>query len=446
MFIKDRGRRKTITLFEYEKCPYDELANCDLDMILDGIESLNEASNKQLISLGHKYFSATQFVGMLQIGDVIIEVLPKIDYVIDKGFEDEGVKSAASNLLVMLAYAYNIKLDSQTLSSLTSITGNWYELLIRFFAMELHQQIRQGLFRNYQNKEDTLPYIKGRWDISTQIRKHAHVKTTFDLYFDEFTENILLNQLFSTVSKTLLINTQDKTSRRLLMDINRWLANVEDLFNVDQVMFNQIHFSRLNDRYEDAFSLAKLFFEGQSLQVKVGDTSAFAFVFDMNNLFERFITQFIIKHRKKIFRKFEYNPSIVPQMSNKKTYLAKDELGHGKINLRPDIVLKHPVSKTNMLILDTKYKQLNTEQSSNKLSPSDIYQMLAYSIRLSCDNVMLIFPQTQINEIINNRIIVSRDEKTTSIFVKTVNLHQPLDKEELLISDLCLLFQPVIGG
>ncbi|MHA1280063.1 MAG: McrC family protein [Candidatus Helarchaeota archaeon] len=446
MFIKEQDRRKTISLFEFEKCPYAELVDWDLDKILAGIESLNETSGTQILALRHKHFSATQYVGMIQINNIVIEVLPKIDYSTNGKLGEGDRQSVASNLLVMLAYAYNVNFDSQTLSSLKSKSGNWYELLIRFFAMELHKQIKQGLFRSYQNKEDTLSYIKGKWDISQQIRKHAYSKVNFDLLFDEFTENILLNRLFKTITIILLAQTRDNVSRRLLIDIKQWLANVEEIYNFDQVIFSQIHFSWLNDRYKDAFNLAELFFKGQTLQVKEGDTEAIAFVFDMNDLFEGFITHFLIKHHKKIFNQFKYSPIISPQMSTKTMYLAKDALGQGKIHLRPDIVLQNPISKTNILILDTKYKQLGREYANNKLSPSDIYQMLAYSIRLSCDNVMLIFPQTRIDKIINDLLTISRDDKRTKIFVRSVNLHQPLEKEQLLINDFRLLFHPVSGG
>ena len=446
MITDIKGNRKTITLFEYEKCPYEELFDWGIETILAGIESLNQTSGKQILSLSHKYFSATQYVGMIQVENVIIEILPKIDYIIDGAQEEGQSQSAASNLLIMLAYANNMEFDSQTLSSLRTVKGNWYELLIRFFAMELHQQIRQGVSRNYLNREDTLKYVKGRWDISQQIKKHAYSKVDFDLVYDEFTENILLNQLFKTITNILLRHTQDKTTRHLLMDIRQWLAGVDEIYDFDTTFFSQILFSRLNDRFKDAYNLAKLFFEGQTLQVRKGNTESFAFVFDMNQLFEGFITQFLVKHRKRIFRNYEFVPAVIPQLTSNSTYLAKDSQGNGKIHLRPDIVFRHPISKSNLLIMDTKYKQLNQQSEGNELSPSDIYQMLAYSIRLACEKVILLFPQNSTGENCNEQLLIAREGKTSKIFVRTVNLHQPLEDENLLIDDLRLLFQPIIGG
>ena len=98
MKSKVKGNRKIITLFEYDQCPYEELLDWGGDKVLEGIEGLNKSSGKQLIALSHNFLSGTQFVGMVQVGNVVIEVLPKIDYALEGEVEDGQNKSAASNL------------------------------------------------------------------------------------------------------------------------------------------------------------------------------------------------------------------------------------------------------------------------------------------------------------------------------------------------------------
>ena len=446
MRVKTQNRKKVITLFEHQNCPYERFLEFNKEEILESIEELNQASKTKLLNLGHDHLSSTQFVGMIQVGNLIFEILPKIDYAIGEGNSDTEYQSATNNLLVMLAYAYNIKFDSKTLSSLKNISGTWYDLLIRFFSMTLHQEIEKGLSRNYQIREDVLPYIRGRWEISQQIRKHAYSRENFDLSFDEFTPDILLNRIFKTTTKILLAQTTDNVSRRLLLDIISWLEDVKELIGIEKDTFNQIHFSRLNERFKPAYHLAKLFLMGQSLQVRSGETNAFAFVFDMNDLFEGFITQFLIKHRLKIFRNIDNKPNVFPQLSDASTYLAKDEFGRRKIQLQPDIVLKDPISQANKLIIDTKYKRLDFLKADPNISPADIYQMLAYSIRLTCDDVILLYPRPGPNENITYRITIPRDQKETTIFIRTVNLHQPLEEENLLITELSSILRPIIGG
>lgn len=446
MHTKSKHKTKTITLYEYQKCSYDEISGFHVDRILDSIENLNKASNSTLFQLGRDHLTATQFVGMIQVEDVVIEILPKIDYTFCGELADANYQTAAANLLVMLAYAYNIKLDSHTVSSLKAVSGNWYELLIRFFAIELYKQIEIGLSRDYQIRSDCLPFIRGKWEVSQQIRRHAYSKVNFDLTFDEFTDNILLNRIFYTITNQLLRQTQDSVSRRLLIDIRRWLAGVDELVEVNNEVLDQIHFSRLNERFKPAFQLARLFLSGQSLQIRSGDTTAYAFVFDMNDLFEGFITNFLIKHRREIFHAYQTIPKIYSQLSNASTYLAKDSFGNRRIHLRPDIVLVNPMTQTHQLIIDTKYKQLNAEKSNLNLSNSDIYQMLAYSLRLSSDKVLLLYPESNNQQPINSHLIIPHDETTTNLYIRTVNLHQNLDDPRNLIEDFRLIFHPIFGG
>jgi 5-methylcytosine-specific restriction enzyme subunit McrC len=343
------------TLFEHQEFLYSDLGVQNIETICQGIESLNKKSETQLLQLGYDSIKATQYVGMVQVGDVVIEVLPKIDYRSEFNNQEKKNITAGRNLLVMLSYAYNINFDSNTLSSLTEQTGHWYDLLIRYFAIELHKQIGIGLSKNYNPREESLPFIRGQWDISRQMRKHAYSMLEFDLNFDEFTENILINQVFKTVVQLLIYQTTDKESKRLLLDINQMLSNVNMLIKIDDSTVERVHFTRLNNRFRNAFQLARLFFSGKSLQVRAGNMTAFAFLFDMNRLFEKFVLNFLIHHKSSIFRNFNRTPVIKSQTAIKTIYLAK-EFASGKrlVQLRPDIVLIDPTTKGNWLIIDTK--------------------------------------------------------------------------------------------
>ncbi len=69
------------------------------------------------------------------------------------------------------------------------------EFLICSFSIELYQQIELGLTRNYLLKEENQNFIHGKWDITSQIKKHAYEKHRFDLLYDDFTDNIIINRL-----------------------------------------------------------------------------------------------------------------------------------------------------------------------------------------------------------------------------------------------------------
>ncbi|MHA1747239.1 MAG: 5-methylcytosine restriction system specificity protein McrC, partial [Promethearchaeota archaeon] len=235
-------------------------------------------------------------------------------------------------------------------------------------------------------------------------------------------------------------------SRCLLLDIRQRLSGVELILNVEEINNYEIHFSRLNKRFEVAFNLAKLFFAGKSLQVRVGDTTSYAFVFDMNMIFQNFITNFIIQHRRKIFQDFNHKPVINRQKTNKPTYLTFDPAtGNKFFFLNPDIFLEFPFSKIPRLVIDTKYKVLNPGQPSWGISRDDIYQMLAYSIGFTTENLVLLYPRPLLQPI-HKRLDITKGDVDSKIYIQTVNLHQPLENPINMINDLKLVLQSILGG
>ncbi len=71
---------QTHSLFEYTSIRYDEIKTRDLNKTQLIIEKLNHEAGNKLLRFGRDHFSATQFVGLIQAGDVAFEILPKIDY------------------------------------------------------------------------------------------------------------------------------------------------------------------------------------------------------------------------------------------------------------------------------------------------------------------------------------------------------------------------------
>lgn len=433
-------------LFEHTSIAYEDIKTRDLEKTLLIIDKLNKEAGNTFLNLEIDRLSATQFVGLIEVGDVAFEILPKIDYLIENQSEQGRIQAASSNFLVMLAYAYNINFDSHTLSTLKSQTGSWYELLIYYFALELHNQIELGLSRNYLLKEDSLNYIHGKWDITKQINKHAYKKHQFDLLYDEFTDNILMNRIFKTIVEMLLLRTRNHKSRHLLLDIRQRLSNVDFILNIEEINNYQIHFGRLNKRFEAAFNLAKLFFSGKSLQVRAGEATSFAFVFDMNMIFQNFITNFIINHWHKIFQDFKHKPIVNRKIGKRTKHLTFDlATGNSHFLLKPDIMLDFPFSSISRMVIDTKYKVLDPRQSNWGVSRDDIYQMLAYSIGFATENLVLLYPRPP-HQPIQKRLDIKSNVLDSKIFIHAVNLHQPLEHPMNMINDIKLIFQTIFGG
>ncbi len=204
------------------------------------------------------------------------------------------------NLLVMLSVACDLPLRAQDTAYLHTESGSWLEILTRLFALELHRQYKTGVPHEYIHIEDRLPVIRGRWLVSEQVSRHSHDHSRFDVSYDEFSPDTLLNQTFALTVGILQRITQDATNRRLLLDLHDWLSECTPRLEMVPNYLSRIHFSRLNERFQPAYNLARLFWQQQLVQLSKGDYSVFAFVFDMNILFQDFVSKVMQRYEKRI--------------------------------------------------------------------------------------------------------------------------------------------------
>ena len=112
--------------------------------------------------------------------------------------------------------------------------------------------------------------------------------------------------------------------------------------------------------------------EYTSLHEEEGTIEFPAFLIDMNQLFETFVTKLLAQ---------ELGPPLTVR-GQRTTHL-----GYGdKVRMVPDVSIDRN-GKTEG-ILDTKYKKLGSEEFRN----SDIYQVLAYCVAQNCPRGLLVYP------------------------------------------------------
>ena len=63
---------------------------------------------------------------------------------------------------------------------------------------------------------------------------------------------------------------------------------------------DRIQLDRLNRDYEPVLNLCRLLLESSTLNLQTGRVAQFAFVFDMNRLFEEFVAEFLRRHKSRI--------------------------------------------------------------------------------------------------------------------------------------------------
>lgn len=377
-----------LTLFEHEAKPF-EWTDRDL-VFLDQMRSAAGAEILRPTVRGRvRHIQAAQHVGVVRLRNRTVQVLPKIYQLSETADEQDRANEATRNLLYMLERAGDLRVREHELAPLLRFGADWFEILTRVLASHLLEEWQRGAYRTYTTVEDNSPVLKGKWMISQQL-KHPTRRHIFSVAYDEFTADNQLNRVFRFVVERLWQLTRDSGNRQRLGELRQWMDEVTLLPRVTAADANPAQLTRLNERFRPLLNLARLFLEGGTLQMSAGDISTFAFVFDMNQLFEAFIAGVIHRHRTEILDDQLTDCELLIQSRGATLFLAK----RGERNVfqtRPDLAFRKGPDFP--LLIDTKYKRLDKNDLKLGVSQSDFYQMHAYVHRYDSPRVMLLYPQ-----------------------------------------------------
>lgn len=191
------------------------------------------------------------------------------------------------------------------------------------------------------------------------------------------------------------------------------LDGVEDVFVHDE-LFDQITITRQNERFADVLHFCRLILQGRSPTVRSGRERSFSLLFDMNRVFEDFVTAFL---KKQVIPHLD-GYRLYPQAKSQRRHLMRDG-DRGVLLLQPDILI---TSNDRQLILDTKWKQF-----SGKVGRDDLYQLYAYTKRYECRRSVLLYPQVSEAKCLDFDIIMGTDGATgEQVGVRFVNLRRDL--------------------
>lgn len=380
----------SLTLFEHEAKPFD-WSDRDL-VLLDRMNSAAGAETLRLTARGRtRVIQAAQHVGVVRLRNRTIQILPKI-YRRSETDEKARASTATRNLLYMLERTGDLPIREHALAPLLKFGDDWFEILTRLFASHLLEEWQRGAYRTYHTVQDDLPVLKGKWLVSEQL-KHPSRRHIFSVAYDEFTADNQLNRVFRFVVERLWQLTRDSGNRQVLGELRQWMDEVTLSSRVTAADANPVQLTRLNERFRPLLNLARLFLEGGTLQMTAGDVSSFAFVFDMNQLFEAFIASVIHRHRSEILDDQLADCELLIQSRGASLFLAR----RGERNVfqtKPDLAVRRGLAGFPLLI-DTKYKRLDKNDLRLGVSQTDFYQMHAYAHRYECPRVVLLYPQIE---------------------------------------------------
>lgn len=358
------AKSKTITIFEHER-----LILKSEHKLFEQLESYYGTKGTPYFSLLHKGVKFNQYVGVIQVGDTTIEVLPKTD----RSSADENTWRDV--LIQMLRITSGIEATSTSKSNLKLHSNSIFDLYIELFIKECERLTHQGLAKKYRKVKENQTALKGRLHIPGQIRDNIIHKERFHVEYSKYDFNHLINQI---LKKTLVVLSQIPIRSDLRSRVKSQLLYFEEIegCTVHEQMFNQIYLNRKTERYSEALEIARLILLNYHPDISKGSNHVLALMFDMNQLWERFITKMMRRHLSDKYQ--------VKAQSNKVFWRSENS----RKKLKPDILLIPKDEYGKKIVIDTKWKTPN----KNRPSDSDLRQIFAYN-RLFCSQKgVLLYP------------------------------------------------------
>ena len=344
------------------------------------------------------------YVGIVQLeSGYQIQILPKIDFENQNGRVIDTKEVFVNMLRTMKDFPG--KMFSS--ANLRTDSINLYEIFINMFIMQVSRLTRKGLKSSYSYKEDNLNLFKGKLLINKHIKENIGHGERFYVAYDEFNLNRAENRLIkSTLLKLQKISTNSNNLKLLRQQLVYFdLVNPSKNYMSD---FAQVNIDRTTKDYEEIMSWSKIFLMNKSFSTFSGDTKARALLFSMEKVFESFVSL----HVKRFFTENGYEVST----QDTGQYLLKEE--NRKIfSLRPDIVLTKTSGK--IIIMDMKWKRLDSLEKNYGVSQADMYQMYAYSKKYKAQSVWVLYPL--VKEFENKTITFEDNETKINLFFVDVS-------------------------
>lgn len=358
----------------------------------------------------------TQFCGVIQLGELTIEVLPKI------ARHERDVQLCRQVLVRLLQLTGSLPPHSVGEAALGQQRHALLDVFVEHFRSMIAQQMQPGLIRRYVPMQDELNTVRGRIDLVRQVRLNAFTPQRVQCRFDEFDTDNPYNQALRYVLGMLLQRTHHPAIKRGLNELLIHLAAVSDrAFTPEQV--EALVFDRLNQRWQPVFQRCADFLRALHPNVTAGGMPALALLFDMNRLFEGYVTW----QMRRTFRDQKI------QAQGPRRYLMTNKDGQEVFQLRPDISV---LNETQVVaIVDAKWKILSPEERKQGISAADLYQITAYAQRYQCRRLALVYPAMEgVPPGLRDRLTMQRSD--VQLAICSIDLAGVLAKEDAVFKGL----------
>jgi 5-methylcytosine-specific restriction enzyme subunit McrC len=298
------------------------------------------------------------------------------------------MKIPIQNIYYLLCYAWD-KLEER---DIVSVEADDKMLLADLFARVLingtNHLVKRGFDRGYVSHHEWTGRLRGRICFQEAIRQNATRTGRLPCDFDEFSYDVLHNQILKATMRRLIRTGGLATKNaEALAQLCRLFSDIQDIELAHRV-FGQVQLHRNNQFYDFLLKVCELIYDNLLVSEKPGTSKFIDFLEDeakMRILFEKFVRNFYHTHTH-----FDVGGEQIQWLWESTNQASKELLPR----MLTDISM---TSETRKLIIDCKFTPQATQQhhEAEKLRSSHLYQINAYMENLkgkfaeTCEMILL---------------------------------------------------------
>lgn len=353
----------------------DELSQKELEVLANYLEDKHNIH--EIIEFSLLKIRFINYVGVIVLEDVIIEILPKISLSNDLNRDREQLiymLSMCNRLPISISENYNININQ----------SNFLEILGKLYIENLVSQLQKGIYCEYISETENLSTLKGKLLLKEHIKNNYANKNKAYCKYDNYSEDNFINKVFKLACNILVkkINNEN-TVNEIKKALGRFNSVKDSVVNKEDL--KKFKFNRNNERYKKSYDFAKLIISNLSSKNTYGKENAFSIIYEINILYEEYIG-------KLISNIWEDKNKKVKLQDKGKYLLINNKSNRKNIALRPDIVIYD--NDVPYIIIDTKWKNVSYNGRIT-YNQSDIYQMYAYvNSYKESKKCILLYPKT----------------------------------------------------
>lgn len=380
------------------------------------LERLQAAHHAEYMAISRRRIEAQNYVGVIGVGDRTIEILPKID---------KNDDAARRQLVKMMSLAGMLPHLEAGIADLAPSVPCLLDVFMQAYTRQLALEWRRGRISSYHKVDENRTCLRGKLLFHEQIRHNRLRPERFFTRADQFITDVTPSRLLKAgLDVCRRHGTADATRR----GATTLLAEFDEVSNhsFTDVELNSVKPDRRIARFEPLLTLAKRFVRGQ-VPDRPGGAATYSLLFDMNVVFERYIGC--------LLRRACPSPYRVQLQVTGRSLVLRD--GKRKFWLRPDVAVRR--GKQISILIDTKWKLLDSAKPHEGVRQSDMYQAYAYAREFDCPCVILLYPRFgDLGQRVAGYRLCPADDSSPRIEIKTVDVTQPASQVrqelELIVS------------